>query len=79
MQKTSKKTNRYVILSAIGTVLLLVLVTLYASGRLDRFLYSGMKQQDFKNITLTDAMLTCEERLRGLYGDKVRTLTMEAA
>ena len=76
MAGTSRKTNLIVTLSAIGVVLVSIVVTLYASGILlgGRF---GSEEPGYQNVTFTDAVMSCHKRTKSVYGNDIRTLVTD--
>ncbi len=75
MAKSSKKQNTYVIAVSIGVLVVSVFVTLYATGVL--FGGSGSDSKGYRNVTFTDAVLTCQNTTRETYGDRIRNLVID--
>lgn len=63
-----------VIVAAVVIVVLSVFVTLWVSGV---FSASSAQQRGYKNITFTDALLTCEKQVRSTYSGKLLRLVTD--
>jgi len=74
---SSRKQNTIVLAAAVSVILLSVLLTLYVSGRLfDGALFSA-PERGYRNVTFTDAVLTCKSSTRQQFGASIRSLEVD--
>lgn len=71
--KKSIRTNTIVVFVAIGVVCVSVLLTLLFSGRLIEF--GSGSERGYKNVTFTDAQITCEKQTREDFGSELKSVT----
>ncbi len=71
----TKSQKMWVLVVAVATVIVSVVVTLYASGVL--FGGNGTAGSVHQNVTFTDAVLACHERARDSYGERIQTLVTD--
>lgn len=74
----SKKTTRHQKLWLLAIVLTVMLVS--ATSTLwvyDFFTWGGNEEEGYQNITLTDAIITCENQVRRNYKNQLRYLTLD--
>ncbi|WP_460241676.1 hypothetical protein [Aurantivibrio infirmus] len=65
---------------AIGVIGVSIVVTLYVSGEID-FNFSGSDKDEnggYRNVTHTDAQLSCEAEAKDEFGERLRLLTPDA-
>ena len=77
MAKSSLRTNLFVSMAALLIIAVSVIVTLYASG----LLFSkpmGANSAGYQNVTFTDAVVSCQNRVKSDYGKKIQTLVVDA-
>lgn len=73
MRKDSKLVNIIIIGTAIIFVVILNTTLLYVAGIIGS--KDGEGEGGYQNTSLTDALLTCENRIEKRYGDRVKYLT----
>ncbi len=69
------KQNVFVVVAAIATIVISVLITLVFSGAL--FDMGDGQEKGYRNVTFTDAVLTCQARTRDHFGDELALLTVD--
>lgn len=70
-QQKQRKQEKLVIGGALFIIALSIITTLWVSGVL---FSSGDKGPAYKNVTFTDALITCENETRASYGSKLMRL-----
>ncbi len=76
MSRTTRKQNILVLAGACGAIAVSIVVTLYATGTL--FGEANSERQDYRNVTFTDAVLTCRHQAENTYGDSIRNLVTDS-
>jgi len=74
---TRQKQNLFVIVGAGLTILASIFTTLYvASGKFETE-PNARQGQGYKNITFTDAVITCKQYVEQQFGDSLRSLEID--
>lgn len=69
----SKKLNIIVVVIATVVILASAITTVIVSGKFG----AGADKKAYQNVTFTDAVLTCDERLKRTYTDAVHTVYLD--
>lgn len=69
-----------VIATLAGVIGLIIIVTLGFKGQLDlsfKGIEKGSDKESYRNVTLTDAQIECEQKARVEIGDQLRLITLD--
>lgn len=76
MAKPSKLQKSSIVIIAVGVIAFSVFATLYLNGSIPKFKRSG-EAEEYKNVTLTDAQVVCENYTREEMGKRLKSLSVD--
>lgn len=74
--KVSKKQNALVVFVSLAAIVLSTVIIAYYTGSLDKLLNFNQGPQ-YKNVTFTDAVLTCRDYAKKQFSKKLSTLVVD--